>query len=48
MNRKIRVAGILGALIVSSAFCAEAEVVYVNAENGLNIRQKPTEDSVST
>lgn len=39
---------ILAALIGScTAFCAEAEVVYVNAENGLNIRQEPGENSTS-
>ena len=40
---------ILGALIALCAvFPVSAEVVYVTAENGLNIRQKPTEDSAST
>lgn len=40
---------LLGALVASFlAFPVSAEVIYVNAENGLNIRQKPTEDSAST
>lgn len=29
-------------------FSVGAEVIYVNAPNGLNIRQKPTENSTST
>ena len=39
---------ILGTLIALCAvFPVSAEVIYVNAENGLNVRQKPTEDSRS-
>jgi 3D (Asp-Asp-Asp) domain-containing protein len=40
---------LIAAAVLASytAFCAEAEVVYVNAPNGLNIRQEPGENSTS-
>ena len=40
---------LIAAAVLASytAFCAEAEVVYINAPSGLNIRQKPGEDSRS-
>ena len=40
---------LIAAAVLASytAFCAEAEVVYVNAPNGLNIRQLPGTESKS-
>lgn len=38
------VAALIGSILGLSA---QAEVIYVNSENGLNLRLKPTEDSAS-
>lgn len=43
MIRRVVVAALIGSILSLSA---QAEVVYVNSQNGLNLRQKPTEDSV--
>ena len=43
--RRLVLSGLFGVL---SVFSVGAEVIYVSAPNGLNIRQKPTENSTST
>ena len=45
MIRRLVLSGLFGVL---SVFSVAGEVIYVSAPNGLNIRQKPTENSTST
>ena len=45
MIRRLVLSGLFGIL---SVFSVAGEVIYVSAPNGLNIRQKPTENSTST
>lgn len=44
MIRRVVAAALIGSILGLSA---QAEVIYVNSENGLNLRLKPTEDSTS-
>lgn len=44
MIRRVVIAALIGSILGLSA---QAEVIYVNSENGLNLRLKPTEDSAS-